>query len=199
RAAAFLRLLEQGLVVLLGGLERIRADDRLARIVLVAVAPRRGRRRVIADQRLAERPSPELLDARRAVAAEVARVAPKLAVLVEILRREEIDRQRLDALRHLAVARRADIPPPILARIRRTEQRLCGTDELGIVDVRGERPGPPDALESDIRQLLRGRRASQQDEQRACPRVTIADLHDSPPPELMLARAGLVGRRPCIE
>src|SRR5690606_34689677 len=162
RAAPPLRLLEQSVVVLLGGLERIRADDRLARIVLVALAPWRGRRRVVADHRLTERPAPQLLDARRAVAAEIARIAPELAILVEVLRREEVDRQRLDPLRYLAVARGADVAAAVLARVRRAEQRLRGADELRIVDVRGERPGPSDALESDIGQLLRGCRAREQ-------------------------------------
>src|SRR5690606_42140311 len=53
RPAAALRLLEQRLVVLLRGLERIRAHDRLARIVAIAISPRGGRWRIVADQRVA--------------------------------------------------------------------------------------------------------------------------------------------------
>src|SRR5690606_16522125 len=100
-------LLEQRLVVLLGGLERIRAHDRLARIVAIAVAPRGRRRRIVADQAGAVR-APLLLERDRAVAAEVARIAPEVAVLVEILGREEIDLERLDARRGVAVAGGAD-------------------------------------------------------------------------------------------
>src|SRR5690606_17353421 len=121
RTASLLRLLEQRVVMLLRGLERIRADDRLSRIVLVALPPRRGHRRIVADQRLAERTAPQLLDARRAVAAEVTLVAPELAILVEVLRREQIDRQRLDSLGHVAVARGADVASAVLAGIRRAE------------------------------------------------------------------------------
>src|SRR5690606_39542462 len=107
RPAAALRLLEQRLVVLLRGLERIRAHDRLARIVAIAISPRGGRWRIVADQRIAVA-APEVLDRGGAVAAEVARIAPEVAVLVEVLRREEVDLERLDALRHLPRASRAD-------------------------------------------------------------------------------------------
>src|SRR5690606_28816574 len=98
RPAAPLRLLEQRLVVLLRGRERIRAHDRLARIVAVAVAPRGGRGRIVADD---PRPrGPLRLERGAAVAAEVARIAPERPVLVEILGRENIDRERLDAVGH---------------------------------------------------------------------------------------------------
>ncbi len=99
RAAALRRLGQQRLVMRLRGLERVRADDGLARIVAVAVTPRRR----------ARAPSPPISrppvaphsssSADRAVAAEVARVVPELAILVEILRREQVDRQRRDASR----------------------------------------------------------------------------------------------------
>src|SRR5690606_14338708 len=79
RAAAALGLLEQRLVVLLGGREAVRAHDRLAGIVRVAVAPGRGLRRIRSDRRRAAAAAgPEILDVGRAVAAEVARVAPEL-------------------------------------------------------------------------------------------------------------------------
>src|SRR5690606_36789979 len=88
RAAALPRLREQRLVVLLRGLERIRAHDRLARIVAVAVPPSGRRRRIVADDaRPAPEPGPLLLERARAVTAEVARVAPQRAVRVEVLRR----------------------------------------------------------------------------------------------------------------
>ena len=73
-AAAPARLREQRLVVLLRGLERVRAHDRLARVIAVAITPRRRRRRIVADQPIL---APEILERGGAVAAEVARVAPE--------------------------------------------------------------------------------------------------------------------------
>src|SRR5690606_13129932 len=107
RPAAAARLLEQPSVVRLRGLEFIGADYRLARIVAVAVAPRSARRRIVPD-RAAAVTAPEVFDRSRAVAAEIARVAPERPVLVEILRGEEIHLERLDAGRGLTVARAAD-------------------------------------------------------------------------------------------
>ena len=101
------RLLQQRRVVLLGGLERVRAHDLLARIVAIAEAPRGRSRRIVADQRNLVR-APDLLEADGRVAAVVAPVGPELAVLVEILGREDVVRQRLHARRHCAVARRED-------------------------------------------------------------------------------------------
>src|SRR5690606_13077805 len=121
RAAALLRLREQRLVVLPRRLERVGAHDGLARVVAVAMAPRGRLRRVVADERLALS-APELLDARRAVAAEVARVAPELAVLIEIVGREQVSRQRLDTGWVRAGACRADPARAVLAGIRRAEQ-----------------------------------------------------------------------------
>src|SRR5690606_23384123 len=88
----------------LRGLERIRADDRLARIVAIAVPPSGRRRRIVADDaRPAPEPGPLLLERARAVTAEVARVAPQRAVRVEVLRREDVDGQRLDSGGDVAV------------------------------------------------------------------------------------------------
>ncbi len=94
RAAALLRLFEQRCVMLLRRLELVRADDRFARIVAVAVAPRRIFRATLADEAGAVR-TPLFFDRGRAVAAEVALVGPERLVLVEVLRREEVDGQRL--------------------------------------------------------------------------------------------------------
>ena len=89
-AAAPARLLEQCLVMLLRGLERVRAHDRLARVIAVAITPRRRLRRILADQPIL---APEILERGRAVAAEVARIAPQIAILVEVRRREQIHRR----------------------------------------------------------------------------------------------------------
>ena len=97
RAAVAARFLEQRVVVRLGRLERVRADDRCARIVAIAIAPGRRARRIVADRVALKRLAPCCCSMREAaVAAEVARIAPERAILVEILGREEIDRQRLD-------------------------------------------------------------------------------------------------------
>src|SRR4029079_14934881 len=103
RPAACLGLREQRLVTLLRGLERVGAHYALARVILLAIAPSRRARRVAADRRDAGVRAALGLDRPRAVAAEIALVGPERAVLVEILRREEIDRERLHALRRGAV------------------------------------------------------------------------------------------------
>src|SRR5688572_31348731 len=97
-AAATAGLLEQCLVMLLRGLEGVRAHYAHARVVAVAITPRRRLRRLLADQRIL---APEILERCGAVAAEVARIAPQLAILVEIRRREKIHRERFDAGRRL--------------------------------------------------------------------------------------------------
>ncbi len=93
RPAVRLRLGQQRLVVLLGGLVRIGADDLLAREgVGAGVAPGSGGGRVGTDPPLL----PHRLDhLARGVAAVVARVGPVLAVLVEVLAGEQVDGQRL--------------------------------------------------------------------------------------------------------
>src|SRR5690606_35273 len=155
RAASRPRLLEQRLVVLLRGLERIRAHDRFARIITVAVSPRRGRRRIVTDQPLTVA-APEILDRGRAVAAEVARIAPELTVLVEILGREDIDLWRLDTFRHRAVAGRADEAVLLAARVLRhvpdPHRRIADASphrragHVVLVEIRNERRSPTDAL-----------------------------------------------------
>ena len=98
RPAAAARLGEQRFVVRLRGLERVGAHDRLARIVAVADSPRRRVRggSLPIDRRRRWRRAASR-QPMRAVAAEVARIPPERAVLVEVLRREEVDGQRLDA------------------------------------------------------------------------------------------------------
>src|SRR5690606_35406969 len=140
-------LFEQRLVVLLRRLERVRAHDRLARVVAVAVAPRRGARRVVADQTRAVA-GPEALDRERAVAAEVARIAPRVAVRVEVVGREQVPLERLDAGRRLARRRRADELPVAEA---------TRADPLEAIDVVRERRRSADADEADVRHLLRAR------------------------------------------
>src|SRR5690606_8542522 len=73
-------------VVLLGGRMVVRAHDLLDRAVEIAIAP-------LADPSLI----PHVSQLTRRVAACIARIGPVLALEVEVLGREEIDRQRLDA------------------------------------------------------------------------------------------------------
>src|SRR5579871_87196 len=75
----------------LRGLIRIRADDLFARIVRAAVAPRGGCRGFVAD---AVR-GPDIGKLARRVAAEIALIGPELLILIEVLREEQIERQRL--------------------------------------------------------------------------------------------------------
>ncbi len=90
RAAAAASFLQQRLVVLLGGLEGIGADDGLARQAAVAMTPRgiRVRARV---QRVGAQNAALNFGRHRAVAAEVALVAPQRLIGVEILAREDVD------------------------------------------------------------------------------------------------------------
>jgi hypothetical protein len=85
-----------------------------------------------------------------------------MAVLVEVLGREKIDRQRLDAGRMLAVAGATDELGHLALAQRlpgRTSQR--GTDELVLVEIREERRSAPDAHEIDLRHLLSVRHRSE--------------------------------------
>ena len=152
RAAALRRFGEQRLVVLLRRLERIRAHDRFARIVAVAMTPGGRRRPVVADRGRRVR-APLLLDAGRAVAAEIAWVRPELAVLVEVLRGEHVDGQRLHALRRRAVMRGADEIVPRAARdgAVREHDRDRRARDFVLAQVRGERPAAADALEAGSR------------------------------------------------
>src|SRR5688500_15377421 len=102
RTTALLSLGTQRLVMLLRRFERVRAHDRVARIVAVAVTPRGRRGRIVAD-RAAAVAAPLILDRRGAVAAEVAWIAPQRAILVEVLRGEEIHRERSDPRRRGAI------------------------------------------------------------------------------------------------
>ena len=97
RTAAALRLLEQRLVMLLRGFEAIGADDRFARIADLAVSPRGFCVRAVIQLRLRQNPA-LILRRLRAIAAEVARIAPKRLVRVEVGAREDIARQRLVVL-----------------------------------------------------------------------------------------------------
>src|SRR6185503_16431318 len=54
---------------------------------------------------------PAVFDRDRRVAAPVARIGPEVLVFIEVVRREHIARQRLDAFRRLAGRRRADELP----------------------------------------------------------------------------------------
>ena len=107
RAAAIARLLQQGRVVRLRGGERVGADDLAPRIIAIAEAPGGRARRIVADERHLVR-APDLLEADRRIAPVIARVRPELAILVEILRREDVDRQRFDTWRCRTILRGKD-------------------------------------------------------------------------------------------
>src|SRR5690606_409203 len=167
RPAALLRLLDQRLVVLLCRLERIRADDRLARIVAIAVPPRGRRRRVVAYHSAAGIRAPLFLARNRAVAAKVARIAPQVPILVEIFRREEIDRERLDAFRRLAVAGGANQPAAgiplhagpddlVLAKVRRHRGAAADTDKIELSCLLSSRRSPEHGRHGHRRRLPSG-------------------------------------------
>src|SRR5262245_56477506 len=187
RPAALDRLGLQRLVMLLRRLERIRAHDRFARIVAVAKSPAHGAGTLLADR--AAR-GPAVLDRDGRVAAPVTLVGPEVLVLVEVVGREHVARQRLDAFRRLAGRRRADelsrgglaLSPRSLAALRSLGSLPClrcrasrrsrdpsgwgtakasagsGADDRqrGRVDHDGR--AAPDALEVDLRALLRRQR-----------------------------------------
>jgi hypothetical protein len=81
-------------------LVRIRTHDAFPVDVLVAVAPRRGGGEIGAEP---ARLVPELRQHDRVVAPVVALVQPQRPILVEVLRGEQVDRQRLYAGRRLLV------------------------------------------------------------------------------------------------
>src|SRR5690606_32027300 len=111
---------------------------------------------VVADHRAAARP--HAFDRDGAVAAEIARIAPELAVLVKVLRREEIDLERLDTLGHGAVACGA------VEGVRGSVQ--VRADRLVVADVGPHRHGAPDALEVDVRGVLAKSRRADHDSDR---------------------------------
>ena len=171
----------QSFVVSLGRRECIRAEDRFARIITAAIAPRRASRRIVADDFEEHRRdrAPLRLDRLRAVASEVARIGPRRAILVEVLRREEIHGERLDAGRrgaipggahdHIGVARtcaayqrnpqRADEGIALHVRSHALELRRWSATLHGLacrrVQRHGERRATAHALEAGICDFLR--------------------------------------------
>ena len=115
RPALRLGLGHQCLVVLLGRLVGVWADDTLTRPVVVAVAPRRRVGRLRADALRI----PHRVQLTGVVAAVVALVQPVRAVLVEVLRREQVDRQRLHAVRRSEDRGRATAAASTAGRTRR--------------------------------------------------------------------------------
>src|SRR5690606_9827284 len=119
------------------------AYDLFPRIVALTVPPSRASRRVVADQRDLVGP-PDLLEPYGRVAAVIAWIEPKRLVPIEVSSREDVDRQRFDAVGHIAVAggidrrvtgRHAGAGPITLA---------FGADDVGRHErVRGS---PPDAF-----------------------------------------------------
>jgi len=174
--------------MLLRGLERIGTDDGLARIVAIAIAPGGGARRIVTNRCTEDRAALHL-QSFRTVAAEVARVLPQLAVLVEVLGGEEIDRQRLHPGGCRAVPGGAELERRLASSRRRrraTQRKPHGTDEriaaqlleralqfLGFREREArefrarqrDRKGcaAPDALEAGVRDLLRHRHAAQEE------------------------------------
>ena len=103
RAAAGPGLGEQSLVVGLGALVGIGADDLIARKIQSTVAPGRRRRWSRADLSAL----PDGFDQHaRGLAAEVPRVGPQGPILVEILGREHVHGQRMHARGRLELDRR---------------------------------------------------------------------------------------------
>src|SRR5690606_5975535 len=185
RTAARPRLGEQRLVVRFRGPEFVRAHDLLARIVAIAEPPRRRSRRIVADQRHLVR-APDLLETDRRVTAVVPRVEPERLVLVEILRREDVDRQRLDSRRHVAVTRGVD------RRIPRRYARpgpvpfALGADDVGRY-VRVGRPAA-DALLREARGVPCG--GADAAEHRRQSATSHASIHRPPPRDDYLADNG---------
>ena len=114
RSASGLHIGQQRSVVLFRGFESVRAHDVFARPILAAVSPASRDRRVLTDARIARghagAAAAHVGDLPRTIAAPVTGIGPVLAVLVEILAREEIDRQGLHA------GRRLRVPIPALGR-----------------------------------------------------------------------------------
>src|SRR5688500_7684265 len=101
------------------------------------MAPRRRGRWLVADHLATPLP----FEPERTVAAEVARVGPEGAVSVEVLRGEDVYRQRLDARRNGAVPRRADERRGLTARA--GPRRIVGTHQPVLLRVAldlGRRP-----------------------------------------------------------
>src|SRR5690606_16570176 len=128
---------------------------------------------------------------RRAVAAVIARIHPQMTILVEILRREDVDLERLDAFGNGAVPRSADEAVLLAARVigdvpelhRRVADapahRRAG--HVVLVQIREKGPTAPDAFESRIGNILSlGGRAEQRGHsQSACAECAVP--HTSPP------------------
>src|SRR5690606_9863669 len=107
RPPACLCFPDQRLVVLLRSLERIRADNRFARVVADAMTPGGGGRVTVLDGAWTARVvTPGRVERDRAVAAVVALVHPEVAIEIEILRGEDVALKRLYAGRCLAAGRR---------------------------------------------------------------------------------------------
>jgi hypothetical protein len=173
RPAAAPRLGEQRLVVLLRRREAVRAHDRFARIVELAVAPRPVGRVTGRDQRVRRENSALDLRRHRAVAAEVALVVPERFVGIEIRAGEEVDGQRLDVRGQLAGAE--PVERLVAAGCKRIT-RPAGAYRRLVVHARGQRPAAPDALKADVRHVLRQDRSG--DEKRGQrPRASQLSVH----------------------
>ncbi len=180
-------------------LERVGADNRRAWVISVAVSPGGRARGVVADHTL----PPLRLERIRAVAAEIARVAPERAVGVEILRGEEVNLERLDPLGRRAVSGGAQEVGGFAARAERADQpvlfgipvdfrRRKRLDVLGIPPLlRGNgrrlRRAAADAWPSAAGTLLRScgarhRRRRDQRDQRSGRALHSSDPRHSLPP-----------------
>src|SRR5690606_11072340 len=141
----------------------------LARIIAIAMSPRGGRGRVVADDGSAPAGrGPLRFEGGAAVAAEVARVAPELAIAIKVLRREDVDRQRLDAFGRSAVpgSRHALLRDAIRSAARRA-QRSDHLIPFRIAIDAGGRVG-----------LELGGRSLGQDRYRGVERRAAADAHE---------------------
>jgi hypothetical protein len=112
------------------------------------------------------------------VTAEIAFVIPEFPVLVKIPGCEQIHRQRFDPGRCGAITRRADETLGITNWSAGSEAQGDGrARNLILVDIRGQRRAPADALEIHLCRLLRLCVCSREDCRRQPDYLTYAVLH----------------------
>ena len=102
-AAASPCFFKQGFVMRLCRLEFIRTHDGFTGIVAITVSPGRRGRWIVADNARTWDCSPLFFDGHRAVAAEITRVLPESTVFIKIFGCKQVNFQRFNTRRHLAV------------------------------------------------------------------------------------------------
>src|SRR5690606_37104006 len=119
--------------------------------VAIAEPPRCRARRIVANQAVPIA-APQVLERRRAVATEIPRIAPQLAILVEIVRSEDVDLERLDTFRHLPCTRGAE--DPVLGTTRIVGAPAGRSDHVVLVQICKQRRPAPNAFETGVRNTL---------------------------------------------